>query len=158
MITRLKTNYLSIVVLASASSFFFYDIVTDIARSTDNPIHITIEGIIFIAISIVCLVEIKRTYRLHQQVQLEKQKVGALSGELFQIILDTFNDWKLSESEKEIALLIIKGLSMKEISELRHVKEKTIRQQAASIYEKTGLSGRHELASYFIEDLIGKQN
>ena len=129
---------------------------TDIARSTDKPIHITIEGIIFIAISIVCLVEIKRTYRLHRQVQLEKQKVGALSGELFQIILNTFDEWKLSESEKEIALFIIKGLSMKEISELRKVKEKTIRQQAASIYEKTGLSGRHELASYFIEDLLSK--
>lgn len=156
MITRHKTNYLSIVVLACASGFFLYDIVTDIARSTDNPIHITIEGIIFIAISIVCLVEIKRTYRLHRQVQLEKQKVGALSGELFQIILNTFDEWKLSESEKEIALFIIKGLSMKEISELRKVKEKTIRQQAASIYEKTGLSGRHELASYFIEDLLSK--
>ena len=50
--------------------------------------------------------------------------------------------------------MLIKGLSMKEISFAREVKEKTIRQQATSVYAKSGYAGRHELAAHFIEDLM----
>jgi len=151
---QFKSNYLSILVLVCASVFFLYDIIIDIAESKDNLFHLLTEGCIFISISIILYIEIKRAYKFYLEVLLEKEKVGALSGELFQIILNKFNEWKLSESEKDVAILIINGLSMKEISELRNVKEKTIRQQAASIYSKTGLSGRHELASFFIKDLL----
>ena len=45
-------------------------------------------------------------------------------------------------------------MSMKEISDLRHVKEKTVRQQATQVYAKSGYTGRHELAAHFIEDLM----
>jgi len=57
----------------------------------------------------------------------------------------------LSESEEA---LLIKGLSIKEISELRDVKEKTVCQQATSIYVKSGYAGRHKLAAHFIEYLM----
>jgi DNA-binding CsgD family transcriptional regulator len=67
---------------------------------------------------------------------------------------EQFSDWALSPSESDIALLLIKGLSMKEISAARGVKEKTIRQQATSIYAKSGYAGRHELVAHFIEDLM----
>jgi DNA-binding NarL/FixJ family response regulator len=43
---------------------------------------------------------------------------------------------------------------MREISEAREVKEKTIRQQATSVYAKSGCAGRHELVARFIEDLM----
>ena len=149
-----KENYLPIFVLVCASIFFLYDIITDITKGEDNFLHLFTESCIFISISIILFIEIKRAYKLYMQVLLEKEKVSALSGELYRIITSQFEDWSLSASEKEVALLIIKGFSMKEISELRSVKEKTIRQQATSIYNKTGLSGRHELAAYFIEDLL----
>ena len=53
-----------------------------------------------------------------------------------------------------MALLLIKGLSMKEVSSAREVKEKTVRQKATSVYAKSGYAGRHELAAHFIEDLM----
>ncbi len=62
--------------------------------------------------------------------------------------------WSLSPSEKEIALLILKGLSLKEIAVLRNTAEKTVRAQSVSIYSKSGLSGRSELAAFFLEDLL----
>jgi DNA-binding CsgD family transcriptional regulator len=65
-----------------------------------------------------------------------------------------FAEWGLSPSESEVALLLIKGLSMREISQARQVKEKTVRQQATSVYAKSGYVGRHELAAHFIEDLM----
>jgi DNA-binding CsgD family transcriptional regulator len=63
--------------------------------------------------------------------------------------------WSLSPAEKEIALLLLKGLSHKEVAELRGVGEATVRQQARSIYKKAGLGGRHDLAAFFLEDLLG---
>lgn len=62
--------------------------------------------------------------------------------------------WKLSHAEKEIALLLLKGLSLKEVAEIRQTAEKTVRAQATSLYQKSALSGRSELAAYFLEDLL----
>ncbi len=65
-----------------------------------------------------------------------------------------FDHWKLSSAEREIALLILKGLSLKEIADARHTSERTVRQQALGIYRKAGLAGRAELSAFFLEDLL----
>lgn len=61
----------------------------------------------------------------------------------------------LSPAERQIALLLLKGLSHKEIAQIRLVSETTVRQQARSLYRKAGLSGRNDLAAFFLEDLLG---
>ena len=63
--------------------------------------------------------------------------------------------WELSPAEREIALLLLKGLSHKEIGQIRSVSDTTVRQQARSLYRKAGLSGRNDLAAFFLEDLLG---
>jgi len=68
---------------------------------------------------------------------------------------DQLERWHLSAAEKEVALLLLKGLEHKEIAQLREVAETTVRQQARSLYRKAGLAGRHELAAFFLEDLLG---
>jgi DNA-binding CsgD family transcriptional regulator len=62
--------------------------------------------------------------------------------------------WKLSNAEKEIAFLLLKGFGLKEIARLRNTSEKTVRTQSAAIYAKAGLTGRSELAAFFLEDLL----
>ncbi len=71
-----------------------------------------------------------------------------------EIIQQQFKDWKLSQSEQEVAMLMLKGMNFQEIATIRDTKEKTARQQASSIYAKSGLQGRHELSAWFIEDFI----
>lgn len=73
---------------------------------------------------------------------------------LGQSIDEQFENWKLSPSEKDIALLLLKGLSLKEISEIRKTSEKTTRLQASGIYAKSGLPGRAELSAFFLEDFL----
>jgi DNA-binding NarL/FixJ family response regulator len=63
--------------------------------------------------------------------------------------------WGLTAAEKDIALLLLKGLSHKQVASLREVSETTVRQQARAIYRKAGLSGRSDLAAFFLEDLLG---
>lgn len=65
-----------------------------------------------------------------------------------------FRDWDLSRSEREIGLLLLKGLSIKEIAAVRDTHEKTVRQQASAIYRKAGVPGRHAFAAWFMEDLL----
>ena len=65
-----------------------------------------------------------------------------------------FSTWKLTEAERDVGLLILKGLSLKEIAAARVTSERTIRAQARSIYAKAGLSGRAALSAFFLEDLL----
>jgi len=147
-------NYISSVVLTCAVIFFAYDIITDLTESQDSYGHIMVELLVCFAITAVLFQELKHVATLKTAVQSEKTKTARLSGELFQVIKQQFKEWQLSPSEQEVALLLIKGMSMKEISELRKVKEKTVRQQATQIYARSGYAGRHELAAHFIEDLM----
>lgn len=62
--------------------------------------------------------------------------------------------WGLTPAEQEVGLLLLKGLSHKEIARLRNTSEATIRQQAASLYQKANLSGRAALSAFFLEDLL----
>jgi DNA-binding CsgD family transcriptional regulator len=73
---------------------------------------------------------------------------------LSQGIARQFSEWSLTTAEREVGLLILKGMSYKEIAVMRDVSEKTVRQQAHSIYRKAKLSGRAALSAFFLEDLL----
>lgn len=62
--------------------------------------------------------------------------------------------WSLTVAEKEVAFLLLKGLSLKEVAEVRNTTEKTARVQSMAIYSKAGISGRSELSAFFLEDLL----
>lgn len=147
-------NLYPIIVLVSATLFFAYDIIADLAADDENPLHIVIELIVFLAITTVLFREFHRLSELKVELSAERLRTARLSGELLAVMRDEFTQWGLSPSESEVALLLIKGLSMREVAQARQVKEKTIRQQATSIYAKSGYAGRHELAAHFIEDLF----
>jgi len=126
----------------------------DLMDGNESLLHMAVESTVFIAISMVLFAELRRVNRLKKEVMQERGKAARLSGELLAVMRSEFAAWGLSTSESEVALLLIKGLSMREISEAREVKEKTIRQQATSVYAKSGCAGRHELVARFIEDLM----
>jgi DNA-binding CsgD family transcriptional regulator len=65
-----------------------------------------------------------------------------------------FERWGLTPAERDVALLLLKGFSLKEIAQLRATGERTARQQSLAIYRKAGLAGRAELAAFFLEDLL----
>lgn len=64
-----------------------------------------------------------------------------------------FTTWHLTATEREVAVLILKGLGHKQIAAVMGRSERTVRQHAVSVYEKSGLAGRAELAAFFLEGL-----
>lgn len=122
-------------------------------------IVLTVSGVVYL---------LGRTRRQHQEqlALLQDMEVARSEGQrwradmrellkgLSAAIDAQFDRWKLSQAEREIALLLLKGLTHKEIAVLRDTSERTIRQQSQSIYEKSNLSGRASLSAFFLEDLL----
>ena len=144
----------SLLVLALAGLFFIYDIASDILSGDDSILHLGTEFVVFAGITVLFYLEWLRHSRARAALSEEKQRTAKLTGELVAVMRSRFEEWGLTQSEGDIALLLIKGLSMKQIAEARGVKEKTVRQQAAAIYAKSDCAGRHELVAGFIEDLL----
>ena len=65
-----------------------------------------------------------------------------------------FDAWNLTASEQDVVIGMLKGLSFRKIAGLRETREKTVRQQASSVYRKAGVASRHELAAWFFEDML----
>ncbi len=65
-----------------------------------------------------------------------------------------FDDWRLTAAEREVGLMMLKGLSHKEIGSIRTTSEATVRQQARSVYQKSNLPSKTAFAAYFLEDLL----
>tara|TARA_R110002124_G_C8633784_1_gene487581 strand:+ start:35 stop:529 length:495 start_codon:yes stop_codon:yes gene_type:complete len=76
------------------------------------------------------------------------------SGQFHELMVRHFDDWSLSPSERDVAILTLKGLSNAEIAEVRGKSIGTIKAQCNAIYQKAGVSGRTQLISFFIEELI----
>lgn len=145
----------------------FVDIMEDIKEGSPGP-HVILEVIIFtfaffglIIQAFVHFNDQKQLATLAGEIKnLTEEKSKFLSQAksytegLAKIIHEQLTNWQLSESEKDVAILLIKGLSMKEIAVIRQTQEATVRQQATNIYKKSNTSGRQELAAFFLEDLF----
>jgi len=88
------------------------------------------------------------------RIQQSSPDLQAARHELGRVLRSQFETWQLTETEREVAMLLLKGLSFKEIAAIRSTLEKTVRQQASSIYRKSGVSGRHAFSAWFIEDYL----
>lgn len=144
------------------------DLVTELDART-STFHVIVEGCAIVAGLAAIAAIVQRMHRLsraaHQLRELlatsraeaerwardARSLIEGLAGAIDQQL----ERWHLSAAEKEIALLLLKGLEHKQIAGLRGVSETTVRQQARSVYRKAELSGRHELAAFFLEDLLG---
>ena len=152
----------AIVVIASG-----VDLVADLSHGADTG-HIVKEAVI-VSISTIAIAWL--LWGLHQhrleirflQHELEtankphappKKYVLEARKKLGDVVTQQFTEWMLTGSEIEVGWLLLKGLSLKEVAIVRNTQEKTVRQQASSIYKKAGVSGRHAFSAWFIEDIL----
>jgi DNA-binding CsgD family transcriptional regulator len=93
------------------------------------------------------------TRSLRRQKRAEDQ-LRQVSGAFMELMQTRFHDWGLTSAEKDVALFAVKGLSTQEIATLRGTAEGTVKAQTNAIYRKSGVTGRPQLLSLFIEDLM----
>ena len=143
------------------------DVVGDY-RSGTQAAHLVSEGVVM-ALSLagaVLLWQRLRAVRLEadrltvyleaarrEAARFREEARTALQG-LGEAIDRQFVRWQLTPAEKEVGLLLLKGLSHKEVADARSISESTVRQQALAVYRKAGLRSRSELSAFFLEDLL----
>lgn len=157
----------AIVLFATIAILIALDLVTD-SRSGVAPAHWVAEALVMaLAVGGALLLwrELRSARRLAAQlggdlavarVDLERWRSEAhtlLQG-LGAAIDRQFERWDLTRAEREVALLLLKGLGQAEIAAARSTTERTVRQQAFAVYRKAGLGSRSELAAFFLEDLL----
>jgi len=152
---------ISFILMTIAELFFIIDIVADVMLIdiTGGLInHNTLEflSVLLLAITLVALaLQIKNLLAINRMQQLALQTA---SGKLIEIIKMHFAEWKLSSSEQEVAFLLIKGLSIQEIAEIRNTKAGTVKSQSNAIYQKSSLQNRAELTAFFVVDLLAGES
>ncbi len=83
-----------------------------------------------------------------------EERLRRASGAFMVLLEERFREWGLTPSERDVALFAIKGMSTAEIATLRATSEGTVKAQTNAIYRKAGVSGRPQLLSLFIDDLM----
>ena len=143
------------------------DLIGDYLEGTDLW-HLAVEAIVVLmsvgGIAYLLNVVLKRQRELdtikaqlvetNDNLSEARKQISAAGQEYSQVIQKQFDTWQLTPSEKEVASLLLKGLSFDEIANVRNTKEKTVRQQATAIYRKSNLGSRHEFAAWFFEDFL----
>lgn len=166
-----KERWFIIITLLVISFLTSFDLITDLKEGV-TWWHVSVEGSIAIMASIGIFILIRGMLDLKHTLASERELANKLKDEsskwkeqakkyldgLSHSIDLQLTSWDLSKSEKEVAFLLLKGFSLKEIAELRGTTEKTARTQSAAIYSKAGLNNRSQLSAFFLEDLLLPQN
>lgn len=144
-----------------------WDLVEDYRAGT-AWLHLGVESLVLLLTGVGVallwrrLTEVRQVTRLlHRDLEAARREArrwrdesrDALQG-LGVAIERQFARWELTPAESEVALLLLKGLSHKDVAQVRRTSERTVRQQARSVYLKAGLAGRSELSAFFLEDLL----
>ena len=94
-------------------------------------------------------------WRAFRDLSRAEQQLQRASSGFVDLMNTRFGEWNLTSAERDVALLAIKGLNVQEIAQLRNTSEGTVKSQTAQIYRKAEVTGRPQLLSLFIEDLLG---
>lgn len=144
-----------IVVQGISALYFAIDFVADFLGGDDSALHIAIEGVAVASLIVSVHLAIRERWRLLERNREVEAQLKIASGAFREVLESFFDRWKLTPSEREIALFTIKGFSNAEIAKLRNTREGTVKAQSAAVFRKAGVSGRAQLLSQFIEELVG---
>jgi DNA-binding CsgD family transcriptional regulator len=130
------------------------DIASEVSEFRGDRTHGALVFAILLALLLGSILIFSEFRQLRAQNHQMRGSLLAASGAFLALLEETFAAWNLTPAEREVALLAIKGFSTSEIAALRAAREGTIRAQCTAVYRKAGVSGRAQLLSHFIDDLM----
>lgn len=93
-------------------------------------------------------------HEMQARAREAEERLRLASDAFIEVLERRFEEWRLTPAERDVALFALKGLSTAEIAQLRSTTEGTVKVQTNAIYRKAGVSGRPQLLSLFIEELM----
>ena len=139
-----------------------------------SPLDVAVDGLTLLltiaaAVGVALLAQRMHTQHEEKMILIQDLEVARAEGDGWRTKVQShlaelksemdkqFNQWGMTAAEREIGLLMLKGLSHKEIATLRATSDATVRQQAQSIYRKADLPGKTAFSAYFLEDLFAPE-
>lgn len=160
--TRAGAYLLLVLVQAICAGVFLYDIFASIFGFYPVPLAWTTRellemgagvglflGVIFGSILV---------FRSFRDLRHAEVRLTRASSAFMEMLTARFDEWGLTAAERDVAMFAIKGMNVQEIAVLRATSEGTVKAQTAAIYRKAGVTGRPQLLSLFIDDMMGNPN
>lgn len=146
-----------ILVQAICALFFIGDVIEDFREDghLDDP-HLFLESAAAVALVagvIFLMVELRGLLSRMSDMQTG---LDVAQGHLADIIETFFDEWRLTKAERDVAIMILKGLDNDAIARVRKTAAGTIRAQATSIYAKSGADSRAQFVSLLVEELLAE--
>ncbi|MDO6504186.1 LuxR C-terminal-related transcriptional regulator [Shimia thalassica] len=135
--------------------FFIGDVIEDFREDwhLDNP-HLLLESVAAVALIagvIFLMIELRGLLSRMSDMQTGLE---IANGHLAEVIQGFFEDWNLTNAERDVAIMILKGLDNEAIAQVRNTASGTVRAQATKIYAKSATDGRAQFISVFVEELL----
>lgn len=154
--------FLGLVVLLSCMAFFGFDVVLDIVEhrvkgttyAVGELVHLIFEMLAVLGLGYA--VTMLRAYLrlLRAEAEHIRETINMLRGNFDEVLLTKFDDWGLTTAERDVTLLIIRGLSVADIAAARNTAQGTIKAQSTSIFRKIGVGSKTELMSLIIDEFL----
>ena len=144
-----------ILLQALCALFFIGDVIQDFREDghLDNP-HLLLESVAAVALIagvIFLMIELRGLLSRMSDMQTGLE---IAHGHLAEVIQVFFEEWKLTNAERDVAIMILKGLDNDTIAQVRNTASGTVRAQATNIYAKSATEGRAQFISLFVEELL----
>ena len=159
MATRQTILWTLFGIQAVCTAYFLYDIVLDLLWPNQNSFLAesdVVEGVVTVALFLGLAFtgsELRRIMRRQNEIT-DQLKVA--SGAFADLLETRFDEWDLTEAERAVAVLALKGYSVAEMAELRKTAQGTVKAQCAALYRNADVSGRLQFLSLFLDDLMAE--
>ncbi|MFB9150487.1 helix-turn-helix transcriptional regulator [Roseovarius ramblicola] len=153
------------IVLLSSMAFFGFDVVADILEHGVTPVGYTtgeLTHLIFEMLAVAGLGYAVFTLRvylvlLQRETERTRETIHMMRGNFDEVLRGKFEEWGLTAAERDVTLLIIKGLSVADLAAARNTAPGTIKAQSTSVFRKIGVRSKAELMSTIIDEFLSVQ-
>ena len=141
-------------VQAACAAYFLLDVASEFPDLRAHSLHPLLEVAVVGVLCVGTLLGVREIRGMLRRSDRMQGRLRLASGAFLDLIEESFADWQLTPSERDVALLALKGLPVSEIARLRTTREGTVKAQCAAVYRKARVNSRAELMSIFMEELM----
>ncbi|WP_108179747.1 helix-turn-helix transcriptional regulator [Phreatobacter oligotrophus] len=157
-----QANYIGAMCMVTCVAFFTIDIALDIIRISQGEFiftsydttHFTLEIIAVLCLVYAFLNVVRRLQQARRQIDASRSKLESIRQDFREIFEGKCKAWSLTAAERDVAILLLKGLPLAEIAEARKTAIGTVKAQSSTIFRKASVRSRPELMSVILDDFL----
>lgn len=160
----IRASLVLIAVQAACAVFFLADVTADLAlawrlqTTAALTLHLLVEAIASVALFVAIGLELRLVMWLIRRQALLEHNLDHAGGAVEAVVIALFEQWRLTGAEQDVALFVVKGLTIAEIARLRGTSEATVKSHLNAIYRKSGSAGRSDMLATILDVMMGRRD